>query len=160
MWESGGAEGDGTFAGTPGSLRSHNSRFPGGCRGPKWEGGSVEGYGPLAEALDAYEATIRDFPGDAVARTGKATLLVLLGRYEEAAALVRTDRTQTRDEWVALHIRASIKLKQNSLDEADRLLSTGTPLPLGRRAEPVHRRGRCVADNEEATQGGRLRQMR
>src|ERR1019366_2647212 len=115
----------------------------------------LKAMGRLPEALDAYEATIRDFPGDAVARTGKATLLVLLGRYEEAAALVRTDRTQTRDEWVALHIRASIKLKQNSLDEADRLLSTGTPLPLGRRAEPVHRRGRCVADKEEATQGGR-----
>ena len=129
--------------------------FPGDAVARNGKAEVLKATGPLAEALDAYEATIHDFPGDAVARTGKATLLVLLGRYEEAAALVRTDRTQTRDEWVALHIRASIKLKQNSLDEADRLLSTGTPLPLGRRAEPVHRRGRCVADKEEATQGGR-----
>src|ERR1022692_3870998 len=153
MGESGGAEGDGTFAGSPGSLRSHNSRFPGGCRGPKWEGGSVEGYGPFggsAGRLRSHNSRFPRWPG-----LVRLRFSCLLGRYEEAAALVRTDRTQTRDEWVALHIRASIKLKQNSLDEADRLLSTGTRCPLGRRAEPVHRRGRCVADKEEATQGGR-----
>src|ERR1035438_10325950 len=133
MWESGGAEGDGTFAGSPGSLRSHNSRFPGGCRGPKWEGGSVEGYGPFggsAGRLRSHNSRFPRWPG-----LVRLRFSCLLGRYEEAAALVRTDRTQTRDEWVALHIRASIKLKENSLDEADRLLSTGTPLPLGRRAE-------------------------
>src|ERR1039458_10001380 len=92
MWESGGAEGDGRFAGSPGSLRSHNSRFPGGCRGPKWEGGSVEGYGPLAEALDAYEATIRDFPDRAVARNGKAEVL-------KATALWRKRWTPTKPQF-------------------------------------------------------------
>jgi tetratricopeptide (TPR) repeat protein len=89
----------------------------------------LKAMGRLPEALEAYEATVRDFPYDVVPRNGKAALLVVLGRYEEAAALARTDRTQTRDEWIALHIRASIMLKQNSLDEADRLLSTGTRCP-------------------------------
>ena len=89
----------------------------------------LKAMGRLPEALDAYEAAVRDFPNNAVARTGMATLLVLLTRYEEAAALVRTDQTQTRDEWIGLHIRASIKLKQNSFDEADRLLAQGSQCP-------------------------------
>ena len=89
----------------------------------------LKAMGRLPEALDAYEAAVRDFPNNAVARTGMATLLVLLTRYEEAAALVRTDQPQTRDEWIGLHIRASIKLKQNSFDEADRLLAQGAPCP-------------------------------
>jgi tetratricopeptide (TPR) repeat protein len=103
--------------------------FPGGVFARNGKAEVLKSMGRLPEALEAYEATIRDFPESAVARTGRATLLVLLGRYEEAAALVRTDRTQTRDEWIGFHIRASIKLKQNSLDEADRLLSTGTRCP-------------------------------
>jgi tetratricopeptide (TPR) repeat protein len=89
----------------------------------------LKAMGRLPEALEAYEATVRDFPNDAVARTGMATLLVLLTRYEAAAALVRTDQPQTRDEWIGLHIRASIKLKQNSFDEADRLLAQGSQCP-------------------------------
>ena len=89
----------------------------------------LKAMGRLPEALDAYEAAVRDFPNNAVARTGMATLLVLLTRYEAAAALVRTDQPQTRDEWIGLHIRASIKLKQNSFDEADRLLAQGAPCP-------------------------------
>ncbi len=128
--------------------------FPGDAVARNGKAEVLKATGPLAEALDAYEATIRDFPGDAVARTGKATLLVLLGRYEEAAALVRTDRTQTRDEWVALHIRASIKLKQNSLDEADRLLSTGTRCPWAdQRSRFIGARAELRI--KEATQGGR-----
>src|ERR1017187_2336304 len=89
----------------------------------------LKAMGRLPEALEAYEATLRNFPGGVFARNGKAEVLKSMGRYEEAAALVRTDRTQTRDEWIGFHIRASIKLKQNSLDEADRLLSTGTRCP-------------------------------
>ncbi|MDQ6700877.1 MAG: hypothetical protein M3Z36_11925, partial [Acidobacteriota bacterium] len=82
-----------------------------------------------SEALEAYETIVRDFPEDVFARTGKATLLVLLGRYEEAAALVLTDRAQTRGEWIGLHIRASIKMKQGISAEADRLFSTGMQCP-------------------------------
>jgi tetratricopeptide (TPR) repeat protein len=89
----------------------------------------LKAMGRLPEALEAYEAVTRDFPDNAAARNGKATLLVLLGRYEEATALVRTDRTQTRDEWIGLHVHANIKLKQNSLDEADKLLAAGTRCP-------------------------------
>jgi hypothetical protein len=43
--------------------------------------------------------------------------------------LVRTDQTQTRDEWIGLHILASIKLKQGRFDEADSLFSAGTRCP-------------------------------
>jgi len=89
----------------------------------------LKALGRLPEALEAYEATVRDFPADVVARTGKATLLVLLKRYEEAEALVRMDHTQTRSEWIGLHIRATIKLKQGRFDEADELFSAGTACP-------------------------------
>jgi tetratricopeptide (TPR) repeat protein len=89
----------------------------------------LKALGRLPEALEAYEATVRDFPQDAVARSGKAVLLIQLGRYEEAAALVRTDQTQTREEWIGLHIQASIKLKQERFDEADKLFSAGTQCP-------------------------------
>jgi tetratricopeptide (TPR) repeat protein len=103
--------------------------FPGDVVARDGKAEVLKAMGRLPEALDAYEAAVRDFPNNAVARTGMATLLVLLTRYEEAAALVRTDQTQTRDEWIGLHIRASIKLKQNSFDEADRLLAQGAPCP-------------------------------
>jgi len=89
----------------------------------------LKALGRLPEALEEYEATVRDFPEDVVARNGKATLLVLLGRYEEAAALVGTNQPRTREEWIGLHIRASIKLKQGRLDEADHLFSAGTQCP-------------------------------
>jgi hypothetical protein len=56
-------------------------------------------------------------------------VLVLLGRYEEAAALVHVENAQARDEWIGLHIRASIKLKQGRVDEADRLFSEGMRCP-------------------------------
>jgi len=89
----------------------------------------LKALGRLPEALEAYEATVHDFPENVVARNGKATLLVFLERYEAAAALVLTDRTQTQEEWIGLHIRASIKLKQGRFDEADDLFSAGTRCP-------------------------------
>jgi tetratricopeptide (TPR) repeat protein len=93
------------------------------------KGEVLKALGRLAEALEAYEATVRDFPEDVVARNGKATLLVLLGRYQAAAELVRVESPQTRDEWIGLHLRASIKLKQGRLDQADGLFSEGMRCP-------------------------------
>ena len=89
----------------------------------------LKALGRLPEALESYEGTVHDFPDNVVARTGKATVLVLLKRYEEAAALVRSERLQTRDEWIGFHILASIKLKQGRLDEADKLFSAGMNCP-------------------------------
>ena len=90
----------------------------------------LKALGRLPEALTVYEATIQDFPADAFARNGRAVLLVLLGRYEEAAAAsIPTDQAQTRDEWIWLHIQASVKMKQGRLKEADRLLSIGMQCP-------------------------------
>ena len=89
----------------------------------------LKALGRLPEALEAYEATVRDFPHAIVARTGKATLLVSLGRYAEALAMAPAEKPQTRDQWIWLHIRAAIELKQGRYALADDLFSTGTACP-------------------------------
>ena len=46
--------------------------------------GVLKALGRLDEALEAYDATLREFPQDVVVRNGKAEVLKALGRLDEA----------------------------------------------------------------------------
>ena len=78
----------------------------------------LKALGRLDQALQEYDSTIRDFPQDAVARTGKASLLVLLGRLDEAQAYLPKTTPRTQTDWVAIHIRGMIAMRQGHLDVA------------------------------------------
>jgi hypothetical protein len=54
---------------------------------------------------------------------------MLLGRHEEAANLLPVGNPHTRDEWVRLHIRASIEMKKGELAQAEKHLAPGLACP-------------------------------
>ncbi len=86
---------------------------------------TLRSLGRFEEALTEYETTMRDFPQNAVARNGLVSTLVSCERYARALALLPSSDPRTADDWVALHIRAMIALREGRMDEAVKILERG-----------------------------------
>src|ERR1017187_1823712 len=74
--------------------------------------------GELQEALEAYEATVRDFPRDAVARNGKGDVLKAMGRLPEALETYEATVRNFPDNDVARSGRAEVLKAMGRLPEA------------------------------------------
>ncbi len=79
----------------------------------------------MEEALSAYETTIERFPENVVARNGRASLLILMGRYQDARAFLPDDNLVSLQDWIGYHILAMSYLRAGENDEAIRRLSHG-----------------------------------
>ena len=61
-----------------------------------------------------------------VAKTGRASVLVLLTRWSDAlSALPTCEVTRTKSDWISLHIRAMVALKTGDFSAADKMLQNG-----------------------------------
>jgi tetratricopeptide (TPR) repeat protein len=78
----------------------------------------LKALGWLPEALEAYEATIRDFPQDAVARNGKAEVLKELGRLPEALEAYEATTREFAQDVVARNGKAEVLKELGRLTEA------------------------------------------
>ena len=81
--------------------------------------------GRLQDALDLYVQIGQDFPANVVAQSGRASLLVSMGRYKEARALLPDKSPTSRDDWINHHILAMSYLKAGDTHEALRRLTYG-----------------------------------
>lgn len=81
-----------------------------------------------AESIKAYEDIIEKYPSFGAARFGKASALAIVGRFEEALGLLAlSDRkTRMRSDWVCLHVRGMIALRQGQLDKAEAIFEDGS----------------------------------
>ena len=66
----------------------------------------------LGEALDAYDAVIRDNLGVVIAKTGRVGVLAAMGRYDVALQGLPEVNPQTASEWIGYHIRGMIMLRR------------------------------------------------
>ncbi len=92
-----------------------------------WHGRAevLKALGRLDEALQEYDRTIQEFPHSEVPRNGKASTLVMLGRYKEALRLLPSGSPRTREEWIAFHIRGMAHMKRGQLQVAVRIFERG-----------------------------------
>jgi tetratricopeptide (TPR) repeat protein len=90
----------------------------------------LKAQGRLDDAFDAYNATIQRFPLDSVARVGRLAILVMLGRCDEARQLLPTASPRTSSEWVALHLRGMIHLREGDLPSAASIFRQGVESPF------------------------------
>lgn len=74
--------------------------------------------GHYDDALNAYDQIIGIWPNYKAARNGKAAILVVRGQFKQAEALLPTNSPNTRDDWIAWHVRGMILLRTNDLDKA------------------------------------------
>ena len=81
--------------------------------------------GHFKEAIDAYDFVMLRNPRQQSVKNAKAAILVILRRYEEALGLLPEGKPQTRDEWIAQHIRGMVFLKRGKHDLALRVFETG-----------------------------------
>jgi tetratricopeptide (TPR) repeat protein len=79
----------------------------------------------LDEALAAYDETIRDFPENVVARNGRAWILTLLGRGDEALQILPASSPVTAQDWIALHMRGMVLLRQGNSNGAIKIFRQG-----------------------------------
>jgi tetratricopeptide (TPR) repeat protein len=78
------------------------------------------------EALKAFDAVIERRKHYDFANYAKAAIYAIMGRFVEAQALLPDTVPHTSAEWVAFHVRGMIYLKQNRLDEALDIFTTGS----------------------------------
>jgi tetratricopeptide (TPR) repeat protein len=81
--------------------------------------------GKLQDALDAYNGLIRRNPVRPNLRHAKAAILVAMHRFEEAEKLLPINTPETRDDWIAYHIRGMILLRKDMLGPAIQHLKKG-----------------------------------
>jgi tetratricopeptide (TPR) repeat protein len=74
--------------------------------------------GRYEDAIDAYDGILQIWPGYEAARNGKAAILVIRGRYDEAISLLPSGKPLTANDWVGWHIRGMVMLRKNALDDA------------------------------------------
>lgn len=92
-----------------------------------WSGRAdiLKELGELKEAAAAYDKLMMRYPGKQAIRNSKAAVLAALRRYEDALALLPEGEAQTREEWIAQHIRGMIHLRRGNNDLAIRLFENG-----------------------------------
>ena len=79
----------------------------------------------LPEALAAYDAIIAEYPEDLVAKCGRAAVLVMLGEFDKALSTLQIGHPTTDAEWMGYHIRGTILLRQNKLEDAIAVFECG-----------------------------------
>ena len=85
----------------------------------------LKAQGQLGEALSAYDAVRRQHPENVVAICGRASLLVLMQRWEAALAELDLAEQGRGADWIAQHIRAVVYLRTKRRDAARSILSNG-----------------------------------
>jgi len=92
-----------------------------------WSGRAevLKELGNLEDALKAYEKILQRNPIDKRVRFSKAAIFVAMGRYDEAEALLPHGEPQSRDEWVAYHIRGMIHLRKGNFEHAIEVFQSG-----------------------------------
>lgn len=79
---------------------------------------ALKELGKLHDAVEAYSLLIERNPAATNLRYAKAAILVALHRFRDAELLLPTKPPETRDEWIAYHVRGMILLKTNMLRPA------------------------------------------
>lgn len=74
--------------------------------------------GSLDDALKAYDVLIARNPFNTSLRHAKSAILVIMRQFSQAEGLLPTKPPETRDDWVAYHIKGMILLKKDMLDPA------------------------------------------
>jgi tetratricopeptide (TPR) repeat protein len=85
----------------------------------------LKGMGRLEDALREYEATAKEFPQNVVARTGAASVCVLMADYELATGWIGPLVNVEPVNWVGLHILGMIHLRTGRADDAIALFERG-----------------------------------
>ena len=85
----------------------------------------LKALGRPTEALAAYEQISREHPDDVVAKTGRACVLVALKRWDEALCDLPQREPQTRNDWIASHIRGMVYLRRGQFAEAEAVMRRG-----------------------------------
>jgi tetratricopeptide (TPR) repeat protein len=89
--------------------------------------------GRIPEALEAYDYLIERNPSGQNFWHAKAAILVVLGEYAKAEEMLPSKSPETRDDWIAYHVRGMILLKSNKLDAAVVHFETGlNSIPFAR----------------------------
>ena len=78
----------------------------------------LKALGRLDEALQEYEATVRDFPEDVIARNGRAEVLKALGRLDDALQEYEAAARKSLHDVVARTGRAKVLRALGRFDEA------------------------------------------
>jgi tetratricopeptide (TPR) repeat protein len=85
-----------------------------------WSGRAdlLKQLGHLDDSIKAYERISLLNPYDKSALYSMAAIYVVKGQYEQAFHLLPTETPQTKDDWMAHHIKGMIYLKTGKIDEA------------------------------------------
>ena len=82
--------------------------------------------GDMKKALEAYDLFISKFPNNGFCRNGRASVLVALGRYQEAIEMLNEkEKPASKSEWVAYHIKGMAFLRRGELTEAEKIFEWG-----------------------------------
>jgi tetratricopeptide (TPR) repeat protein len=103
------------------ALRIYESnvrRFPYDLVSKSGRADLLKRFGQYDDALQAYDEIIKISSGYIAARNGKAAVLVVRGEYEQAESLLPTKVPETRDDWIAWHIRGMILFRKNEFQRA------------------------------------------
>ncbi len=92
-----------------------------------WSGRAdlLKELGNFREALEAYNLLIKRNPAKPSLRYAKAAILVAMREYAQAENLLPTRAPETREDWIAYHIRGMILLKKDMLIPAIKHLKIG-----------------------------------
>jgi len=117
------------------ALRAYDEtmeRFPDNVVARTGRAEVLKELGRFDEALLAYRDTTATFPHNRVARNGLASTLVLMSRHEEARAMLGTPEPVCLADWIDLHVRGMIFLKEGNLEEAVAIFQKGLDCPFPR----------------------------
>ncbi|MHB1703517.1 MAG: tetratricopeptide repeat protein [bacterium] len=111
------------------AIQENNDNITNSCLSPWSYISNAEIYrkmGELTKALDAYNLFIDKFPYNGFYKNGKASVLVGLGRYQEALTILNErEKPASKTEWVAYHIRGMAYLRKGELTEAEKIFEWG-----------------------------------
>lgn len=107
------------------SCDEYAKRFPD-LPGPLLLRGEVlRAQGEFYQSLEWFSKALKKFPGHKPAQIGKASLLVLLNRSEEAAEMLQDLEVESEIDWLAFHALCMAKLRMGHTEEAITALERG-----------------------------------
>lgn len=81
-------------------------------------GETLRAMGRFEESLEVYSKTLRQFPEHRPAQIGKASILLLLDRYQEAQVTLNNLELESELDWLAFHALCMAKLRAGDVDAA------------------------------------------